>query len=204
MSHFIDLTGKRFSRLLVMSRADGVCKGETRWNCICDCGRKHTVKGSHLRRGKIKSCGCLRDGLNRTHGLSESREYKTWENMKTRCNNPKNSQYKNYGARGIAVCERWSQSFEAFLEDMGKCPPGFTIERIRGDEGYKPGNCCWASQHDQSRNKRSNHTVTFRSRRMIVTDFAAILMVHTSTIIYWLKKGRSPDEIYDRFKRKET
>lgn len=97
----------------------------------------------------------------------------TWNGMKSRCLNPKNSQYHNYGGRGIAVCDRWLNSFEAFCQDMGPRPAGMTLDRFPNNDGhYEPGNCRWATPAMQSRNQRTNHYIEFGGRRMVLRDWA--------------------------------
>lgn len=97
--------------------------------------------------------GRLRHG--HTAAGAVSKEYRAWTNMKSRCGNPKDPKFKNYGARGVSVCERWSK-FEGFIEDMGSCPAGMTLDRINNDDGYHPENCRWISNTDQQRNKRNS------------------------------------------------
>jgi hypothetical protein len=162
----VDLAGQRFGRLLVL---------ETIWNgsnarvrCVCDCGREVTALAYNVRNGNTSSCGCrLREvrvaigrrvgpvtgPLNATHGKSKSLTYARWQEAKKRCHSPTNQRFPEYGARGIAVCERWRNSYEAFLADMGECPPGLTLERVDGSRGYEPGNCVWATREAQAQNR---------------------------------------------------
>lgn len=161
----IDLTGKRFGRLLVMLSAGRTIQGSRSvrmWQCRCDCGRTLDVSRMNLTSGDTRSCGCLRvDSPNsRTHGHSRvgirTHEYNTWAAMVQRCTNPKTPNYQYYGARGIKVCDRWRDSFENFLADMGERPPGTSIDRRNNELGYEPGNCRWATKREQMRNTRHN------------------------------------------------
>lgn len=129
------------------------------WKCQCDCGSVSNVKSANLRSGQSKSCGCLRkeNGIkaNTKHGMSNSPEIHIWHKMIKRCTNPKDPAYKNYGGRGITVCDRWLGSFEAFYEDMGPRPhKDLTIERVDNDKGYCPENCKWETRKENNRNVR--------------------------------------------------
>lgn len=159
----IDLSGRRFGRLIVVRR-DGASKaGKALWLCRCDCGGEKTTLSASLLRGRTTSCGCLQVAEVRArltiHGQASKRSrtvlYKTWAGMKRRCTNPNATGYENYGGRGIRVCDEWMHSFEAFAEHLGERPgPGYSIDRINNDGNYEPGNVRWATRAEQNRNKR--------------------------------------------------
>lgn len=161
---FIDLKGNRFDRLLVIERSGTGNTGQALWKCLCDCGKEANVLSDNLKRGKQRSCGCLLIESRITHGATsggKTEEYKVWQEMRRRCNDEKSNNYHLYGGRGIKVCERWENSFENFLEDMGKrTSPRHSIDRIFNDEDYKPGNCRWATGSEQSINQRIRKTNT--------------------------------------------
>jgi len=160
----LELKGQRFYRLLVIK---DVCRGgELRWLCMCDCGERVVKRGSDLKRGFIKSCGCFNSEVvvkrNKTHGLSKTRFYRIWQAMKDRCLNPKNYRYQYYGGRGIRVCKRWLK-FENFRDDMFRsykihCNKNgiknTSINRVDNNGNYKLSNCNWATQKEQVNNRR--------------------------------------------------
>lgn len=155
-----NLLGKEFGRLRVLSRATNTKQGKARWLCECSCGRQVTICGEHLRRALTRSCGCWRIEAAsiafKTHGLTKTPEHRSWTAMKDRCGNPNTQWWHRYGGRGIVVCERWVNSFETFLADMGPRPSRrHSIERENNDGNYEPGNCIWALPAQQATNRSS-------------------------------------------------
>lgn len=155
MGSFLNLSGVRFGRLIVVrlkSKASVRPYVDTMWICQCDCGVEKIVSRGNLKNGSTASCGCLRNtqgALTRKHKL-----WKRWEGMISRCVDPTNKDFKNYGARGISVCERWLY-FPSFLEDVGASFfAGATLDRIKVNGNYEPGNWRWATAKQQQRNKR--------------------------------------------------
>jgi len=150
----VDIAGKRFGKLTVIGRHNENSKdGKSRWLCVCDCGNKIVATGQKIKSGHTKSCGCAKTGINITHGMTESREYEIWCGMKKRCNNKSNEAFNRYGGRGISVCDKWQNDFQAFLDDMGGCPKGHSIDRIDNDGDYTPDNCKWSTPKEQAQNR---------------------------------------------------
>lgn len=156
----MNLTGIRFGALVVKNLHEKIKapSGVTmvKWFCECDCGKTTITYQSHLRSGHTKSCGCLRVEENTTHGKRATKTYNSWDKMIQRCTNPNNTGYYRYGAVGITVCDRWLESFDNFLEDMGERPEGMTLDRIDGSGGYYKENCRWADLTEQNFNRRKS------------------------------------------------
>lgn len=171
MPAFQDLTGRRFNRFLVLDRRENSKRSLPRWLCVCDCGTFKIVLGQSLTSGKSKSCRCYRDEVRERvftkHGQSRqgktTTEFISWVGILDRCNNVNNHAYKNYGGRGITICEEWENSFETFFADMGMKPnKNYSLDRIDNSKGYSKDNCRWASRRQQNRNRRNNHSVEYQ------------------------------------------
>ncbi len=179
---FRDLTGLVFGRLTVLRLSDKPAKGAV-WVCSCSCGGGKEVRSGFLNAGLVKSCGCL--GREKSEkAISHLAELRTYSNMKDRCYNPRNAAYARYGGRGIAVCERWRESFRAFLADVGRRPsPQHTLDRINNDGPYSPENCRWATRKQQQRNRSVNRVIEWQGERLTVAEWAERLGMSSRTII---------------------
>lgn len=183
---FKDRTGHTYGRLTVMSYA-GSRKGSALWLCLCTCGTERTVLGTELAIGNSTSCGCWTQEKHKTaaktHGRSWTAEWRVWVGIKTRCTNSNVKAYHRYGGRGITMCQRWQQSFQAFYADMGPKPsPSHSIERINNDGNYEKANCQWATPTKQSRNRRSNHRVTFMGKTLSLVEWAELQGITYGTL----------------------
>jgi hypothetical protein len=180
-----------FGRLQVLYRGPNDSKNKAQWYCQCVCGTTLLVRGASLLSGNTSSCGCLRKEIRRQTlegpALRYVPEYEVWRHMKQRCMDPKHISYPNYGGRGITICERWLESFQNFLEDMGPRPtPQHSLDRFPDKNGnYEKSNCRWATPSEQTRNMRTN--------RMIMLDG------HTACLADWLLiKGLSKRTFHSR------
>ena len=175
----LELTGLKFNSWQVLCEADGRIRGCVSWHCICDCGTKRIVRGSYLKSGHSKSCGCVGAKETKiretTHGMTQTPLHKIWLGMKNRCYNKNTVSYRSYGERGIKVCERWLNSFETFYADMSpNYKLGLTIERKDVSKDYSPENCCWIPKSEQSRNRTNTIWVTTELGIMTVSEAAKI------------------------------
>ena len=160
MPSLVDLTGKRFGRLLVKERAENGYLGRVKWLCECDCGKKITCYRCKLAEGETRSCGCLHREItserSRTHAMSKTKVYMAWQNMKKRCLNPTRGKWKrDYLDRGITIHPEWINSFEAFYAHIGDPPSSkHSLDRIENNDSYVPGNVRWATAREQRLNSR--------------------------------------------------
>lgn len=195
------LTGNRYGRWSVIGPPveyrDSDGGRRYRYLCLCQCATERFVDGALLRSGQSRSCGCLmkeqmaKRNLKHGHSRRDSKSpmYKIWSAMKRRCSSPREKHYKDYGGRGITVCDRWlgDQGFENFLADMGKKPKGMSLDRIDNNGNYEPENCRWATIKEQNRNSRHNVWIEFRGETHIVKEWAEILGINYDALRYRLQ-----------------
>lgn len=214
MKKVIDLTGKKYNRLTVIERAsdyiyaDG--KRDIRWKCICDCGNQIDVTASHLKSGHTKSCGCYakemsrcKEVKHRKHGLTFERDrkptriYRIWIQMKIRCFKINDSHFKDYGARGITVCEEWLDDFKSFHDwaISNGYADNLTIDRIDVNGNYCPENCRWATAYEQTKNRRNTVFVEYDGDVHTLNEWSKITGIGYQTLFYRYKVGKTPDEI---------
>lgn len=181
-----DLTNQVFGRLTALKISTEPMKGSsssTPWVCRCECGTEKVIRAIHLTNGSTLSCGCLirqkTSERSLTHGHKRngvrSPTYAVWSSIMTRCTNPKTANWNDYGGRGITVCERWRNSFEAFLEDVGERPSkDHSIDRKDVNGNYEPGNVRWATRAEQCRNKRTNRKITIGGETHCLSEWEEI------------------------------
>lgn len=200
MSDSNSLVGKIFGKLEVLSEAEPIrykcgllC---ARSVCKCECGKTIVTQNRYLKRAGKTSCGCSnrKTGPPTRHGHASfnapSSTYQIWANMLQRCYNSKLPNYKDYGGRGIKVCDRWKSSFESFLVDMGERPIGKSLDRFPNNDGdYEPHNCRWATRSEQARNTRQNHVLTVRGKTGCIADLCEQFEIDHELVRARLKRG---------------
>lgn len=191
-----DVIGRRFGRLTVIELIPGnrAIGKRPAYRCACDCGAETISAAADVRRGNTSSCGCFKRERMRTlrlsHNRSRSPEYSVWHMMKDRCYNTRAKAYPYYGGRGIAVCDRWRESFSAFFADMGPRPSlNHSIDRLNNDIGYEPLNCEWRTSHVQSRNRRSTRMLTAFGQTQCLSDWAVEYGMKVITLHRRLQNG---------------
>lgn len=190
----IDLSGKKFSRLTAICPSGKDKHRNVLWRCLCECGRETVVSATALKRGKTKSCGCLKAEIlmkrNRTHSLSGTHIYKVWAGIKQRCENEKNKRYKDYGGRGIRLCNEWKR-FEPFYSWAIKegYKPGLDIDRIDNNSGYSPQNCRFVTRRENCLNKRDNVYVYAFGRKKTISEWQDETGLPRNVIQKRIKRG---------------
>lgn len=175
----MDITGKKYGRLTVLSFDHKDKRGEYCWRCRCDCGNETIATGNKLRTGAKKSCGCLqeehrREGFNKKHGKTDTPLYVAWLNMRSRCNRQDNIMFKHYGGRGIRVCAEWDKDFNEFMRwalSHGY-EEGLTIDRIDVNGNYCPDNCRWVSKKEQYLNRTDSHLITAFGKTQTIKEWS--------------------------------
>lgn len=184
MSELINLIGKKFNHLTVIERAENAPHGISRWVCECECGNRTIVRGSNLKSGAVKSCGCLSHiPYNKTHGESKSRLYRKWKSMLSRCECEKDKAYKNYGARGIHVCEEWHDflTFKNWVLQTRTCEND-TLERIDVNKGYSPDNCTWIPLSQQAKNRTSAVIINYNGETHSLMEWCELLNLNYKNV----------------------
>jgi hypothetical protein len=189
MASLVNLTGRKFGKLTVASKTNRrSSNGGVVWLCKCDCGNIKEVIGHSLSTGNTSSCGCIpknpnKFGNHQKHELTGTRIYMIWAGMKARCLKKQIKNYLRYGGRGIKVCDRWMK-FENFYEDMRQgYSDNLTIERINNNGNYEPNNCRWATNKEQSNNRRNNHLITYKNKTQNVTQWANEYGINKYTLL---------------------
>ncbi len=183
MNKFQNLVGQRFGHLTVKERAEKRKNGMAFWVCLCDCGKiSKPIRTADLKNGKTKSCGCMQNKTK--HGLSYSRIYQTWADMKARCFNPNHRAFQYYGDRGITVCDEWKDDFQAFYD--WALSHGYsdelTIDRIDANGNYEPSNCRWVTFKVQENNTRRNRYITYNNKTQSMAEWADELGIKYNTL----------------------
>lgn len=184
MSNFIDLTGQRFGRLTVISRAKNNAQNKAMWNVRCDCGAEKVVSRANLRNGTIVSCGCYARDLHKQQHLkhgeckrnNRTRLYIIWSDIRQRCYRTSAVDYERYGGRGITVCSEWLgengyKNFREWALQNGYAK-NLSIDRIDNNGNYEPSNCRWVTMQDQANNRRSNHLIEFNGKQQTISQWS--------------------------------
>ena len=192
-----DLTGKKFGKIKVVSMFGSV-NGAIIWNCLCECGKEMKISTGRLNYGNVKSCGCEKIKMtidrNTTHGKAKTRLYKIWIGMKKRCYNPNSKAYKNYGGRGISMCQEWKENFINFYDwsmEHGYSEE-LSIDRIDVNGNYEPSNCRWAANKEQGRNQRKTIYLTLFETEKTLSEWCEYAEIKSSRAYQRLRHGNRP------------
>lgn len=189
-----NLVGNTFGKLTVIELVGKSKHGQFLWKCHCECGNEHVVPGESIKSGQCKSCGCLKAKVN---GQSKDPKslYSVWRSMLRRCNETNHPAYRNYGGRGITVCERW-HDYLNFEADVSPRPDGLTLDRVDNNGPYSPSNFRWATMKEQSNNRRPQSVprsdskfIEYMGDRLSIREWALRLGLKKQTLLVRLKKG---------------
>jgi hypothetical protein len=201
MPSFIDRTGQKYGKLTVIELDKSRCTKKRKfWICKCECGEQASVNADNLSGNRTKSCGCLKVENQLVQAAKRKKWGKellptrhVWQLMLRRCYNPKDNVFSHYGERGITVCKRWHE-FENFLEDMGIKPEGLSLERKDVNKNYCLENCCWATQIEQTRNRRTTKWITINNETKSAAEWCEIYRCRQNLFSARIKRGWSPLE----------
>ena len=199
----LNLTGQKFGRLTAIEYA-----GDSKWKCVCECGKTTIVKTHKLRIGHTKSCGCyarevsVANGRMTKHGGVGTRLHRIWTQMKTRCYNPNTEHAVLYMNRGITVCDEWRNDFEAFRDWAlaNGYQDNLTIDRKDPDGNYCPENCKWATEKEQTNNRRCTIRLSYGGETHTLTEWADITGIKYVTLFWRYKQNWSPARILGKTK----
>ena len=204
MGSIKDMTGKRFGRLVVKRLSPERIGGEAAWDCDCNCGGTKTARGYSLRKGDTASCGCHQreraKSANTTHGewgrSNKKRLYRIWAGMLNRCNNLNNYGYKNYGGKGITVCNEWMdyKVFRKWAHENGY-NDSLSIDRIDNNGEYSPANCRWATRKIQNNNSGNNVIVNYKEQVLTAAEFSRLINLDARLVREKLRMGWAPERI---------
>ena len=205
MSDLKDISGQQFGRLTVIERRGSTKHSDATWRCRCECGNEAVVIGRCLISGRTRSCGCLRREMaanlsKPTHGMTSTKLFRVWGNMRERCSRPRHKSFDSYGGRGITVCAEWQNDFKAFYDwaMANGYRDGLTIDRIDTNGNYEPSNCRWATQKEQQNNRRSNRRITYNGETMTTQQWSERLDIHVDTIRWRLSHGWPLERVFSK------
>lgn len=188
-----NLVGRKFGNLTVIEEAPDYVsplgKRMTQWKCKCDCGNEIVATSRNIKTLHTKSCGCLNHI--QIHGMTNARIYKIWQDVKTRCYYPSHKSHKNYGGRGITMCDEWKDNAKAFIDWSFShgYSDDLTLDRIDSDKGYSPNNCRWVTMKVQENNRRNNHKLEYNGETHTISEWANIYGVKHGLISQRLRLG---------------
>lgn len=192
-----NLIGQKFGRLTVIEQSKNDRLGNRQWLCKCDCGNTKIIRTHDLKTGKVQSCGCLRlERLKKAltkHGQSDTKLHQVYFKMKGRCYNPKDKNYKDYGGRGIKVCDEWKNDFISFYQWAinNGYKEGLTIDRIDNNGNYETSNCKWATMKEQCRHRRNTRWIEYNGRIQCIETWAEEYNMSRKALDYRLRAGWS-------------
>lgn len=203
MGKKIEMVGYEFSGCVVIKEIGRDKDKKVTWLCICNCGNEFIATGKHIRTGDVKSCGCYKRSVmsgqgikNKTHGQSKTRLYSIWHGMKKRCALEGDTSYKNYGGKGISVCDDWKESFESFRDWslLNGYTDKLTIDRIDSTGNYTPENCRWANWNEQARNRSNNSKVVYKGKLITQSEVAELAGISKELVYYRKNNGIDYDK----------